>query len=61
MVSRIRLEGSGVVVFTGSMVMVTAKSGDEKNGLYTPSKVPGMKVGLEREPVKRSSEGMISE
>jgi hypothetical protein len=56
-----RVEGSGTVVSMGSMVMVPGKPGDVKNGLYTPSKVPGMKVGLEREPVKRSSEATISE
>ena len=57
--SRVRLEGSGVVVSMGSMLMVPGKSGDPGNGLYTASKVPGMKVGLEREPVKRSSEAKI--
>jgi hypothetical protein len=41
------------------MVMVPGKSGDPENGMYTASKVPGMKVGLEREPVKRSSEAKI--
>jgi len=51
-----RVEGSGTVVFMGSIVMVPGKFGAVENGLYIASKVPGMKVGSEREPVKRSSE-----
>ena len=43
-----RVEGSGVVVFNGSMAMVPGKSGDPGNGLYTASKVMfcGIRVRL---------------
>jgi hypothetical protein len=51
-----KVEGSGTVVSTGSMVIVPGNSGAVENGLYSASKVPVRKVGLEREPVKRSSE-----
>jgi hypothetical protein len=49
-----QVEGSGVVVFMGSIVMVPGKFGKPITAIYCASKVPVRKVGLEREPVKRA-------